>query len=513
MRSALLSVMSLCVLLSSAVAENAAPNGSFREFVERDREAFEKHKRGETIEPGDAVAIETELKALCEALDTQQRGSRLGDRDFALAMFQQVMGDNPTELVLDLMQDLLRGDWHDEDCVVKIPRSGLVPLLLMAKENGAMVTMNLLADNLPLLRGLDLETKPRWQPPRAAPEPPLDDAPQPLSRQAHTGQYKLYYGYMHAHTSLSDGKGKPRDAYRMARDDAKLDFFAVTDHALSIPMWPWDAKWNRTGKVADEFNEDGRFVALRGFEWSSPTFRHINVLGTVSFTTCLVSPTMGSFYSWLRSHPEAVCRFNHPGYADKLDMEFEHFALSMRVVDQMVGIEMFNKDRGIDVFFNKGYGKGRRFLDEAIAKGWFTGVVGGQDNHRRNWGIRSSDRVGVWAKSLTREGILDAYRGRRTFVTEDSDLSLSFTANRAQMGSRLPPGAMTFLIGIEDGDREGLAEAELYKGGKVIKQWQLGSADANITFRDSAVAGDYYYVLVAQSDGDQALSSPIWIVP
>lgn len=510
MRSALLSILSLFVVLSFAAAEDAVSAKTFREFVERDREAFEKHKRGETAE---WAAVEAEFKAFCEALDSQQRGARLADRDFALSMFQQVMGDNPTELVLDLMQTLLRGDWHDEDCLVKIPRSGLVPLLLMAKENGAMVTMNLLADNLPLIRGLDLDTKPRWQPPRSAPAPTPNDLPTPMSRQAHTGQYNLYYGYMHAHTSLSDGKGKPKDAYRMARDDAKLDFFALTDHALSIPMWPWDAKWNLTGKTADSFNEDGRFVALRGFEWSSPTFGHINVLGTRAFTTCLVSPTMGDFYGWLKSHPEAVCRFNHPGYADKLDVEFEHFALSMRVIDQMVGMELFNKDRGLDAFFNKGFRKGGRFLDEAIAKGWFTGVVGGQDNHRRNWGVRSDDRVGVWATSLTREGILDAYRGRRTFATEDLNLSLSFTANRAQMGSRLPPGEITILIGVEDGDREGLAGAKLFKRGELIKEWQLGSASANITFRDSAVAGDYYYVLVAQSDGDQALSSPIWIVP
>ncbi len=521
MRFLLPSATAVFALLLPTIAEDAVSAKTFGEWVEEDREAFEKHRRGIVSEyAGDVVerdsspapAVEAEIKAFCKALDTKQRGVGLPDREFALTLFQQVLGDNPSQQVLGVMQSLLQGDWHDDDCIVKIPRSGLLALLLMARENGALLTTDLLTAHLPLIRGLDLDTKPRWQPPRAA-DPPLDDAPRALPPRANRAQYKLYYGYLHAHSSLSDGKGQPDDAYRMARDEAKLDFFAITDHASLIAFWPWDAKWARTRKAADRFNEDGRFVALRGFEWSSPTFGHINVLGTKNFATCISEPTMVALYEWLADYPDAVCRFNHPGYADKLNVEFEHFALSQFAVNQMVGIEMFNKDRGIEKFFSNGFRKGGRFLDEAIARGWFTGVVGGQDNHKRNWGTRSNDRVGVWATSLTREGILDAYRARRTFATEDVNLCLSFMANGAQMGSRLQPGAMTLLIDVEDGDREPFVSAELFKRGQRLKEWPLGSAEASITFRDSAVAGDYYYVMVTQDDGDLALSSPIWIVP
>ncbi len=520
MKSVLLVVMFVLAALLPLVAEETPPEKSFGKWVESDHDAFKQFKQigvEESTEPtGRATpgtsATEVELRALCGALDDQQRGATLADKAFALTLFQQILGDNPSQLVLGLMESMLKGDWHDKDCIVRVPRSGLLALLLMAKADGDELSVAVLREYLPLIRSLELDTQPRWAPPRAAPAPPPSDSPKPLAARANTGQYKLYYGYFHAHTSLSDGKGKPSDAFSMARDDVGLDFFAVTDHASLVAFWPWDAKWKRTRKTADKFNEDGRFVALAGFEWSSPMFGHVNVLGTRSFTTAVTSPTMADLYQWIGRHPESVCRFNHPGYADKLKVEFDHFALSHEAVNQMVGVEMFNKQRGIQHFFTRGYRSGWRHLDEAIGRGWFVGVVGGQDNHKRNWGKRNDCRVGAWATSLTREGILDAYRARRTFATEDGNLCLSFTANGAEMGSRLQPGAMTFQIRIEDGDNEGLSRAQLYERGALFKEWPLGSASANVTVTDASVAGDYYYVLAEQADRDTALSSPIWIV-
>jgi hypothetical protein len=46
----------------------------------------------------------------------------------------------------------------------------------------------------------------------------------------------LYKGEVHAHTSESDGEGTVEAAYAYARDVAKLDFFAITDHSNSINL-------------------------------------------------------------------------------------------------------------------------------------------------------------------------------------------------------------------------------------------------------------------------------------
>ena len=41
---------------------------------------------------------------------------------------------------------------------------------------------------------------------------------------------QVFFGNLHSHTSYSDGSGTPDQAYKWARDTAKLDFLAITEH-------------------------------------------------------------------------------------------------------------------------------------------------------------------------------------------------------------------------------------------------------------------------------------------
>lgn len=51
-----------------------------------------------------------------------------------------------------------------------------------------------------------------------------------LSGQIVRGQERAFFGNLHSHTSYSDGLGTPRQAYAYARNIAKLDFLALTEH-------------------------------------------------------------------------------------------------------------------------------------------------------------------------------------------------------------------------------------------------------------------------------------------
>ena len=73
----------------------------------------------------------------------------------------------------------------------------------------------------------------------------------------------LSSGELHAHTSESDGKGTVQQAYEYARDVAKLDFFAVTDHSNSITPTEYA---NIHIATADKLNDPGKYVTLYGFE-------------------------------------------------------------------------------------------------------------------------------------------------------------------------------------------------------------------------------------------------------
>ncbi|MFA6544754.1 MAG: hypothetical protein WCS99_10035, partial [Limisphaerales bacterium] len=84
-------------------------------------------------------------------------------------------------------------------------------------------------------------------------------------------QYNVYWGDVHGHTRISDGKGTLDGYFTHARDVARLDFVIVTDHDFGNAA-PWRMptnQWTLTQEKADEFTLNGRFVAIAGYEWTS----------------------------------------------------------------------------------------------------------------------------------------------------------------------------------------------------------------------------------------------------
>lgn len=97
----------------------------------------------------------------------------------------------------------------------------------------------------------------------------------------------MFFGNLHSHTSYSDGSATPEDAYRHARDVARLDFLAVTEHnhtqaggAIARDHTLYEGpRADSLISTAGRLTQDGRFVALFGQEFSSISKgNHANVL-------------------------------------------------------------------------------------------------------------------------------------------------------------------------------------------------------------------------------------------
>ena len=76
---------------------------------------------------------------------------------------------------------------------------------------------------------------------------------------------------MHGHTAISDGKGSLDDYFTYARDIAKLDFVVVSDHDFGNAA-PWKMPretWTLTQDKVDQYTDNGKFVAIAGYEWTS----------------------------------------------------------------------------------------------------------------------------------------------------------------------------------------------------------------------------------------------------
>jgi len=333
--------------------------------------------------------------------------------------------------------------------------------------------------------------------------------------------YNTYFGYLHAHSELSDGEGSPNDAYINAYVYGGLDFFALTDHGELLDGWPFDGEWEELVDAAEAFYLPGTYVTLWGFEWSNPFLGHINVLNTPDYTSFVSVFSITDLYDWLSDRPGGFGRFNHPGDYDDFGSEFLHMELYPGAVPQMVGIETWNGNNSFDeYYYARGWESDFSYWDEGNLQGWYLGALGGQDNHHPDWGTLNDFRTAVLAEGLTREQIVDAYRNRRFYATEDKDLYLDFRCQGYPMGSRLSGVRRTFIVKARDRSGDKFKQVRLYRNGELLKKKRVTGRRIKVRFRDlSRTGSDYYYVIVRQrddSDGngrkDEAISSPIWIV-
>jgi hypothetical protein len=268
------------------------------------------------------------------------------------------------------------------------------------------------------------------------------------------GEDSLLHADLHNHTRLSDGDGWAEDAFASMRA-AGLDVAALTDHAYGIsePAKTIDDEgWRRMGKLADAADEPGAFVAVRGFEWSSPTLGHMNVWGGERWVEPLPLTSDGvpaaaaiadegpaaapaavlAFYDWLAAGEELV-GFNHPG---REPGRFGLFRYDRRLAERMVALEMFNRDE--DYLFEGVPAGGESPLGACLDAGWRVGLAGVTDEHRDNWGFHEGlGRTGLWAPERTRAGVRAAMLRRRMFATRERGLRIDATLDGVPMGGRV----------------------------------------------------------------------------
>lgn len=361
-----------------------------------------------------------------------------------------------------------------------------------------------------------------------------------------------FYGLLHGHTSYSDGRGTPDEAFAAAKA-AGLDFFAVTEHNHAQADGTGEARdgvvltsqlYKRLQRSAETHTRDGQFVALYGQEFSTISAgNHVNLINAPEHCTVGNGDFKTLYEEWLPANPGTLVQFNHPGFTadsskrtkaahrnndygiDDYDLDFaalvEATSPHVALIEMIIG-PAFNPERSKqhhDGDHEKDY---RSYLNE----GFRLGVSVGQDNHHQNWGSSTAARLGVWAASLTKDGILAALRARRTFATEDENLRVNFTANGVPMGSTAAPtgeGTMPITVTIQDPDEpDADYRVQLFYddgvGGElaqVIDRSEVRGDQSNIIIDHAPEIGGYYFVKVTQDPGGDnpadAWTSPIWV--
>jgi hypothetical protein len=334
------------------------------------------------------------------------------------------------------------------------------------------------------------------------------------------GSFSPYRGQMHSHTTFSDGQGgEPAQAFDMARYQAGLDWFMVSDHFELI--FPISFRWPETKRQADARNLDGTFVTLTGYEWSygfqnivaGVMYNHCNVVTEAELLDFALSASLAGMYRNVqRLSDDAIGKFNHPGVRSKSAGSFT------------ISYNNWN-DYLLDPAADKHFALVRVMTgahDDAVGyiplldHGWHVAPAYGEDNHNGNWGM-GSGRMGVYASFLTRDGVKDAMRLMRTFTSSDRNgwvvLRAEDESGDLWMGSTVAgPGPIALhVMGGDDDDA--LDHVEIVStGGRVVASLSAaGQQSFDWTVAVDPPGDAYFYARVFEADGDITYSAPIFV--
>jgi hypothetical protein len=342
----------------------------------------------------------------------------------------------------------------------------------------------------------------------------LDASPQAptLPHLLQSSRLRLFYGDLHNHTGYSDGCGRPQEALQQMRARG-LHFAAITDHGEFFDRLTTvrDAdKWQATAQQVAMHNSDD-FLAIRGFEWSSPRQGHSNVWCSTAYTGYhdTGDGSMQAFYDWLaQAQPmpgaEVLASFNHPGREASC---FDGCVFVPALDERLVALECFN--RGDDY--------GEAFF-QALDRGWHVGAIGVSDHHGDDWGSPILPRAGVLAPVLTLSELQSALMARRVFATRVPTLALLMIGQEQLMGSRLHLGrAEPLSIEVWCHDplaSRGRARLELWSNGDTCLATSETRGVQQLSWRVTIPpqeAGEHWFVVRLLFDGMvQAYSSPLW---
>lgn len=330
--------------------------------------------------------------------------------------------------------------------------------------------------------------------------------------------YTLYWGDTHCHSTCSgDAEGEIDECYGYGRYRSGLDFMAVTDNDSIYDDTLSTSAWALLRAQAGLHDEPARFVALSGYERSyrAPSgdeagVNHRIILypddeGPLCRFTETDADTLAKFVACLE-HTNA---FVYPHHANWW------LAPSPR----LGGVEVCSS---WDVYI-----RAADTIHEALAAGYRLAFVGSSDTHRIVPGLGGA-LTGVWAETLTREGIMEALWARRCYATNGARVVLDVRLNGAPMGSEIVARGRVAIQCTASAPRA-IRQVDLFRDGERVSRQRLHDRQAAVSLEDAPEPGPHvYYVHLTLEPlprtplppgrgnlqvacGDDAWSSPIWV--
>ena len=344
-------------------------------------------------------------------------------------------------------------------------------------------------------------------------------------------EYKIYIGEMHGHTNLSDALPDIDSYFKTARDVAKLDFTAISDHdhggVHSSELW--GEKWDLIKRKVKEYYKPGEFTTILAYERDSyPWYNNL----VVYFNSHDGEIVRGSVDGEINSQElsELLTRDDVivvPHTTSFIDSGTDFHSIPLELMTPL--IEVYSR-WGADEYFDNPYpvriGTRGGFWQDALKKGARMGCICGSDDHHGYPGLimESSHAnlnyiypglTGVLAKENTVSSIFEALKARRCYGFMGGRIYIDFRINGHYMGEEFNSSETRNIYFKVDADAR-IKRITLVKNLEDYMYF-LGFKNSNsyaklIYDYDIVNETDIYYLRIELEDGRLAWTSPIWIM-
>lgn len=334
---------------------------------------------------------------------------------------------------------------------------------------------------------------------------------------------RLLWMDLHGHSSLSDGTGSPEGYFEYARDVARLDVAALTDH----DHWgfrPLDRnpnRWERILQATRGATRPDQFLALHGYEWTSWIYGHRHV---VHFDP------KGPLYSSLDSRYDQPAELSQ-ALAPWPALSIPHHPAGGPIAIDWSRVRPSETEPLVELVSVHGSSADvedprriysavpEHFALDALRSGLQFGFLGSGDSHDGHPGLPqlaapTGGLTAVLCESLDPNALLSALRKRHTYATTGARLILRGNIAGQPMGSSVHrtealagPGLLFEVIGtgplssLDLLGPEGLLARFEAEGESELR----GSLPLPEDFESSWLA-----LRVIQEDGERAWGSPFF---
>lgn len=372
-------------------------------------------------------------------------------------------------------------------------------------------------------------------------------------------EYHIYVGEMHGHTDLSDASPNIDTYFQIARDTAKLDFCAISDHdhgsPLSSELWKTMeegnfhhahsseyyksyvekkySKWDVIREKVKEYAQPGTFTPILAYERDSYPWYNNLVIYFNSYDAKIPTPEVCGDMSEkeLREFLSREDMIVVPHTTSTPGSGCDFSTIDPALYTPL--IEVYSR-WGTDEYYDNPnpvrYGVKGGYWQDALKRGGKMGCIGGSDDHygmpgmimaeapHINLKYRFPGLTGVLAKENTLESIFEAIKARRCYAFMGGRIEIDFRINGHYMGEEItlkeeedrmiymyvkadkPIRRMTLVKNCED---------IYHMDGNPLQDFHV-MKEVFIDYK-KVQDTDYYYLRVELEDGRFGWTSPIWV--